>query len=73
MPNKRSSKSSPTITPEQAKVAVIRYYQGLKLEWDLALECGVTNATYLSVLRHEINYLERRAPWLKKEVAHEAC
>jgi hypothetical protein len=69
MAKKTRSKKYPATTPEQAKTAVIRYYQALQLEWTLELQAETTDWEHLIFLHYTIADLERRAPWLKKEVA----
>ena len=68
----RSARKCPDISPEQAVIAVRRYYQALQLEWSLELQNPATDWERLFFLHYKITDLERRAPWLKKEVFDEA-
>jgi hypothetical protein len=57
------------ITPEQAKAAVIRYYQALQAEFAIELEFAPLDGEHLLFLRSKIDDLECRAPWLRKQFA----
>jgi hypothetical protein len=65
-------KSSP-VSPAQARLAVVRHYQALQLEWSLELQNPSTDWECLLFLHYKIADLERRAPWLKQEVLDETC
>jgi hypothetical protein len=58
-----------TITPEQAKAAVIRYYQALHAEFAIELEFAPLDWEHLLFLRSKIDDLDCRAPWLGKQLA----
>ena len=57
------------VTPEQAKAAVIRYYQALHAEFAIELEFAPLDGEHLLFLRSKIDDLECRAPWLRKQLA----
>lgn len=62
---KKSSKKYPATTPEEAKLAICRFYQALHVEWTLELQAAPTDWEHLLYLHYTIADLERRAPWLK--------
>ena len=61
-------KKSPSVSPAEAKLAAVRYYQALQLEWSLELQNPSTDWEHLLFLHYKIAGLERHAPWLKQEV-----
>ena len=65
MKTKKSSKKCPATTPEEAKLAVGRFYQALQAEWMMELQTDPTDWEHLLYLHYTIADLERRAPWLK--------
>ncbi len=64
-------KKCPAVSPEQALMAVLRYYRALQLEWSLELRNPTTDWERLLFLHYKLADLERRAPWLKREVLDE--
>jgi hypothetical protein len=58
-----------TISPEQAKAALIRYYQALQAEFAIELEFSPLDGEHLLFLRSKIDDLECRAPWLRTQLA----
>ncbi len=65
-------KSSPA-SPAQARLAIVRHYHALQLEWSLELQNPDTDWEHLLALHYRITDLERRAPWLKQEVLDATC
>lgn len=55
------------ITEEAARLAVVQFYQALQFECGLELQLG-EHQEHIACLQEMIDDLERRAPWLKREV-----
>lgn len=53
----------------ELKQLIRDHYTALQVEWHLELEAPKTDWTGLFDLHYRITEMERRAPWLKTEVA----
>ena len=54
---------------DQLKETVRKHYTRLQAEWVAELDAVKSDWTRLFDLHYRITEMERRAPWLKKEVA----
>jgi gamma-glutamyl-gamma-aminobutyrate hydrolase PuuD len=63
-------KTSSHRSTAELKQLIRQHYQALQVQWHLELESETkTDWTALFEIHYRITEMERRAPWLKKEVA----